>query len=146
MYLFFLQESFHFLLCSRYKCHLKYSWSVPRTPIVERKDGVVSGFSHKIQLTPFFKPGMQTFMTKVVEIRKKNVLQVVVHAFLLYYLCFVQHVRTSFFQTLTSQETTWRRCPLPLLNTVRPCALLIHAVPTSPTTGSVGLTNCVRVK
>ncbi|XP_020788402.2 coagulation factor XI-like [Boleophthalmus pectinirostris] len=30
----------------RYKCHLKFSWTVPLTPIVEKKSGVVSGFSH----------------------------------------------------------------------------------------------------
>ncbi|KAM3597120.1 uncharacterized protein V6R79_026379 [Siganus canaliculatus] len=35
----------------RFKCHLKFSWSIPRTPIVEAKDGVVSGFSHKAQMT-----------------------------------------------------------------------------------------------
>uniref|UniRef100_A0A3P9Q2U6 Coagulation factor XI-like n=1 Tax=Poecilia reticulata TaxID=8081 RepID=A0A3P9Q2U6_POERE len=28
----------------RFKCHLKFSWSVPRTPIVEKKAGVTSGF------------------------------------------------------------------------------------------------------
>ncbi|XP_041812062.1 coagulation factor XI-like isoform X2 [Chelmon rostratus] len=35
----------------RYKCHLKFSWTVPRTPIVEAKTGVASGFSHKIQMS-----------------------------------------------------------------------------------------------
>ncbi|KAM4549970.1 coagulation factor XI-like [Fundulus diaphanus] len=30
----------------RYKCHLKFSWSIPRAPIVERTAGVTSGFSH----------------------------------------------------------------------------------------------------
>lgn len=42
----------------RYKCHLKFSWTVPVTPIVEKKNGVVSGFSHKVQLSTsqrFFK-------------------------------------------------------------------------------------------
>uniref|UniRef100_A0A667WRZ7 Apple domain-containing protein n=1 Tax=Myripristis murdjan TaxID=586833 RepID=A0A667WRZ7_9TELE len=34
----------------RYKCHLKFSWTVPRTPIVEAKPGVVSGFSHSLQI------------------------------------------------------------------------------------------------
>ncbi|XP_034016305.1 coagulation factor XI-like [Thalassophryne amazonica] len=33
----------------RYKCHLKFSWTVPRTPIVNAKTGVVSGFSHNIK-------------------------------------------------------------------------------------------------
>ncbi|XP_029299175.1 coagulation factor XI-like isoform X2 [Cottoperca gobio] len=35
----------------RYKCHLKFSWSIPVTPIVEKQTGVVSGFSHNIQVT-----------------------------------------------------------------------------------------------
>uniref|UniRef100_A0A4W6DGQ8 Apple domain-containing protein n=1 Tax=Lates calcarifer TaxID=8187 RepID=A0A4W6DGQ8_LATCA len=56
----------------RYKCHLKYSWSVPRTPIVERKDGVVSGFSHKIQLTPFFKPACQNKLFPNTDIPGNN--------------------------------------------------------------------------
>ncbi|XP_044027260.1 plasma kallikrein-like [Siniperca chuatsi] len=38
----------------RFKCHLKFSWAVPRTPIVETKPGVVSGFSHKTQITQNF--------------------------------------------------------------------------------------------
>ncbi|XP_022073930.1 coagulation factor XI-like [Acanthochromis polyacanthus] len=35
----------------RYKCHLKFSWNIPRTDIVERKAGVTSGFSHNAQMT-----------------------------------------------------------------------------------------------
>ncbi|CAJ1083764.1 coagulation factor XI-like [Xyrichtys novacula] len=35
----------------RYKCHLKFSWPVPRTPIVERTAGVVSGFSSKAPMS-----------------------------------------------------------------------------------------------
>ncbi|XP_043994628.1 coagulation factor XI-like [Gambusia affinis] len=35
----------------RFKCHLKFSWSVPRTPIVEKKAGVTSGFAQKTQQT-----------------------------------------------------------------------------------------------
>ncbi|KAK7898395.1 hypothetical protein WMY93_019248 [Mugilogobius chulae] len=35
----------------RYKCHLKFSWTVTLTPIVEKKSGVVSGFSHKAQIS-----------------------------------------------------------------------------------------------
>lgn len=42
----------YFLFCFRYKCHLKFSWAIPRTPIVEAKAGVVSGFSHKTLMTP----------------------------------------------------------------------------------------------
>ncbi|XP_008285822.1 coagulation factor XI-like [Stegastes partitus] len=35
----------------RHKCHLKFSWTIPRTPIVERTAGVTSGFSHNAQMT-----------------------------------------------------------------------------------------------
>ncbi|XP_029299240.1 coagulation factor XI-like isoform X2 [Cottoperca gobio] len=35
----------------RYKCHLKFSWSIPVTPVVEKQTGAVSGFSHNIQIT-----------------------------------------------------------------------------------------------
>uniref|UniRef100_A0A8C6TMN8 Apple domain-containing protein n=1 Tax=Neogobius melanostomus TaxID=47308 RepID=A0A8C6TMN8_9GOBI len=35
----------------RYKCHLKFSWTVPVTPIVEKKNGVVSGFSQNVQIS-----------------------------------------------------------------------------------------------
>ncbi|XP_061596985.1 coagulation factor XI-like [Cololabis saira] len=38
----------------RYKCHLKFSWNIPRTPIVESKTGVTSGFSKNAKLTPHF--------------------------------------------------------------------------------------------
>ncbi|XP_034561243.1 coagulation factor XI-like [Notolabrus celidotus] len=35
----------------RNKCHLKFSWSIPQTPVVEATAGVVSGFSHKTQMS-----------------------------------------------------------------------------------------------
>uniref|UniRef100_A0A3Q2YLY3 Coagulation factor XI-like n=1 Tax=Hippocampus comes TaxID=109280 RepID=A0A3Q2YLY3_HIPCM len=35
----------------RYKCHLKFSWTLPRTLNVNRKSGVVSGFSHSVQFS-----------------------------------------------------------------------------------------------
>uniref|UniRef100_A0A3B4EPW7 Coagulation factor XI-like n=1 Tax=Pundamilia nyererei TaxID=303518 RepID=A0A3B4EPW7_9CICH len=38
----------------RYKCHLKFSWTVPRTPVIERKAGVTSGFSQKTNQTQHF--------------------------------------------------------------------------------------------
>ncbi|XP_070778230.1 coagulation factor XI-like [Enoplosus armatus] len=34
----------------RYKCHLKFSWTVPR-PCVKAGAGLVSGFSHSLQIT-----------------------------------------------------------------------------------------------
>ncbi|XP_068603531.1 coagulation factor XI-like [Brachionichthys hirsutus] len=43
----------------RYKCHLKFSWTIPRTPIVEAKAGVISGFSHKVQMTQSFSTDCQ---------------------------------------------------------------------------------------
>lgn len=52
------------------------------------------------------------------------------------FLFYIQYVRESFFQTLTSQEVTLSLCLLPLLNTVRLCAQLIRAAPTSLITGS----------
>ncbi|XP_038581410.1 coagulation factor XI-like [Micropterus salmoides] len=38
----------------RFKCQLKYSWAIPRTPDVETKAGVTSGFSHKTKFTQHF--------------------------------------------------------------------------------------------
>ncbi|CAL1606893.1 unnamed protein product [Knipowitschia caucasica] len=35
----------------RYKCHLKFSWTVPLTPIVEKKNEVVSGFSQRAKMS-----------------------------------------------------------------------------------------------
>ncbi|XP_030596342.1 coagulation factor XI-like [Archocentrus centrarchus] len=42
------------LFCLRYKCHLKFSWNVARTPIIVRKAGATSGFSHKVHQTEYF--------------------------------------------------------------------------------------------
>ncbi|XP_060949305.1 uncharacterized protein LOC133026426 [Limanda limanda] len=47
------------LFFPRYKCHLKHSWSVPRTPVIKRQVGAVSGFSHKLQITQHFGPVCQ---------------------------------------------------------------------------------------
>lgn len=41
-----------FLLCCRHKCHLKFSWTIPITYIVEAKIGLVSGFSHNVDMNP----------------------------------------------------------------------------------------------
>ncbi|XP_076611146.1 coagulation factor XI-like [Chaetodon auriga] len=38
----------------RYKCYLKFSWAVPRIPIITRADRIISGFSHRIQATQYF--------------------------------------------------------------------------------------------
>ncbi|XP_042370642.1 coagulation factor XI-like [Plectropomus leopardus] len=38
----------------RFKCHLKFSWTLPRTPRVVSKPDRVSGFSHKLQISQNF--------------------------------------------------------------------------------------------
>ncbi|KAG7501447.1 coagulation factor XI-like [Solea senegalensis] len=43
----------------RYKCHLKYSWSIPRTLIVKKEVGIVSGFSEQLQMSPYLEPACQ---------------------------------------------------------------------------------------
>ncbi|XP_071768712.1 coagulation factor XI-like [Centroberyx gerrardi] len=43
----------------RYKCHLKFSWTVPRSHRVEAKVGVVSGFSHILQTPTQFDTACQ---------------------------------------------------------------------------------------
>ena len=52
----------------RYKCHLKFSWTIPRIPTIERKAGVVSGFSHNAEITQTFDTGTQT--AKVIVLGK----------------------------------------------------------------------------
>ncbi|KAK5618602.1 hypothetical protein CRENBAI_015666 [Crenichthys baileyi] len=43
----------------RYKCHLKFSWTVPRTPNVIASADRVSGFSHELQILPSYQPECQ---------------------------------------------------------------------------------------
>uniref|UniRef100_A0A3P9LI60 Apple domain-containing protein n=1 Tax=Oryzias latipes TaxID=8090 RepID=A0A3P9LI60_ORYLA len=43
----------------RFRCHLKYSWNIPRIPNIERKTGVTSGFSQNLFLNQDFKKGCQ---------------------------------------------------------------------------------------
>ncbi|KAM7383976.1 hypothetical protein PAMA_011361 [Pampus argenteus] len=38
----------------RYKCHLKFSWRLPRIPIIEKNFSFVSGFSQKAEITQYF--------------------------------------------------------------------------------------------
>lgn len=54
----------YFLFCFRYKCHLKFSWAIPRPPVVEIKAGVVSGFSYKTQISQSFDTGTQRVTEK----------------------------------------------------------------------------------
>ncbi|XP_058475499.1 coagulation factor XI-like isoform X2 [Solea solea] len=43
----------------RFKCHLKQSWSIPRTLIVKKEVGLVSGFSEQLQMSPYLEPACQ---------------------------------------------------------------------------------------
>lgn len=47
----------HLCFPSRFRCHLKYSWNIPRIPNIERKTGVTSGFSQNLFLNQDFKKG-----------------------------------------------------------------------------------------
>ncbi|KAM4631106.1 coagulation factor XI-like isoform 1-T2 [Polymixia lowei] len=46
----------------RYKCHLKFSWTVPRLPIIESTAGVVSGFSDRLQANTQFYSTCKTVL------------------------------------------------------------------------------------
>ena len=64
-----------FLSVFRYKCYLKYSWTVPKIPKIIRLSTRISGFSQRKQLTtPDFGFGNQTLTAKVI-------LQAVVYVF-----------------------------------------------------------------
>uniref|UniRef100_A0A1A8HP15 Apple domain-containing protein n=1 Tax=Nothobranchius kuhntae TaxID=321403 RepID=A0A1A8HP15_NOTKU len=43
----------------RFKCHLKFSWPVPAPPNVERKTGLISGFSQNIQFPQQIAPACE---------------------------------------------------------------------------------------
>ncbi|XP_014905718.1 coagulation factor XI-like [Poecilia latipinna] len=44
----------------RYKCHLKYSWSVARTPAVTALADRISGFSRELQIIPSYQTACQS--------------------------------------------------------------------------------------
>ncbi|XP_037330862.2 coagulation factor XI-like [Pungitius pungitius] len=69
----FLNEGFT-LENFRYKCHLKFSWAVPTLPIVERKAGLVSGFSNKAETPQGSKPVCQGKLFLNTNITEENVL------------------------------------------------------------------------
>lgn len=52
----------------RCKCRLKFSWTVPWIPRVEAKAGLVSGVSHKIEITQRSDTGTQKLVVKVVAL------------------------------------------------------------------------------
>ncbi|XP_049891146.1 coagulation factor XI-like [Epinephelus moara] len=54
---------------TRYKCYLKFSWTVPRTLTVLVKAGIVSGFSHNLPINSgHYTTGNLTLLPKVVLI------------------------------------------------------------------------------
>ncbi|XP_044192494.1 coagulation factor XI-like [Thunnus albacares] len=57
----------------RYKCHLKFSWTIPRIPTIERKAGVVSGFSHKAEKTQSFDTVCQGKLFPRTEIKGNSI-------------------------------------------------------------------------
>ncbi|XP_019946465.2 coagulation factor XI-like [Paralichthys olivaceus] len=57
----------------RYKCHLKHSWSVPRTPVIKREAGAVSGFSHNLQITQYFQPVCQGKLLLNTDVQGDNI-------------------------------------------------------------------------
>uniref|UniRef100_A0A674P8I9 Coagulation factor XI-like n=1 Tax=Takifugu rubripes TaxID=31033 RepID=A0A674P8I9_TAKRU len=57
----------------RFKCHLKYSWTVPRPPVIAALANVVSGFSRSIQmLQPKFAEECERSLFPQVDIAGKN--------------------------------------------------------------------------
>uniref|UniRef100_A0A3P9Q320 Plasma kallikrein-like n=1 Tax=Poecilia reticulata TaxID=8081 RepID=A0A3P9Q320_POERE len=59
----------------RYKCHLKFSWFVPRPVAVVLKSGVISGFSQKPQLTQHFATVCQSHLFSNTEFRGNDFLE-----------------------------------------------------------------------
>ncbi|XP_015242651.1 PREDICTED: plasma kallikrein-like [Cyprinodon variegatus] len=56
-----------------YKCHLKFSWNIPRTPIVEKKTGVTSGFALKTKQTQEFPTTCQQQLFPNTDIPGSNI-------------------------------------------------------------------------
>ncbi|TWW65361.1 hypothetical protein D4764_21G0002610 [Takifugu flavidus] len=67
-------ETFNEIISSlRFKCHLKYSWTVPRPPVIAALANVVSGFSRSIQmLQPKFAEECERSLFPQVDIAGKN--------------------------------------------------------------------------
>lgn len=62
-------ETFNEIISSlRYKCHLKYSWTVPMPPVIAALASVVSGFSSSIQIQPRFDQGEQSQHLKKITV------------------------------------------------------------------------------
>uniref|UniRef100_A0A3B3TJZ9 Plasma kallikrein-like n=2 Tax=Poecilia TaxID=8080 RepID=A0A3B3TJZ9_9TELE len=59
----------------RYKCHLKFSWFVPRPAAVALKSGVISGFSQKPQLTQHFATVCQSQLFSNTDFRGNDFLE-----------------------------------------------------------------------
>uniref|UniRef100_A0A3Q2D220 Apple domain-containing protein n=1 Tax=Cyprinodon variegatus TaxID=28743 RepID=A0A3Q2D220_CYPVA len=54
-------------------CHLKFSWNIPRTPIVEKKTGVTSGFALKTKQTQEFPTTCQQQLFPNTDIPGSNI-------------------------------------------------------------------------
>lgn len=131
-------HSMHCLFCFRYKCHLKYSTSAPRIHTIQTLSNVVSGFSNQLKVHQNYTNGRKCCSIQ------KTPCRFAVHTHPNYVACvLVQHVRPKPL-TVTSKEQTWRLLRLPLVITVRHCALINHAVPFSHIPGSVCLTDCLK--
>ncbi|XP_012706818.2 plasma kallikrein [Fundulus heteroclitus] len=59
----------------RYKCHLKFSWYVPRPPAIVLKTGVISGFSQNSQLTQHFDTVCQSQLFSDTDFRGSDFLE-----------------------------------------------------------------------
>uniref|UniRef100_A0A3B5KQW4 Apple domain-containing protein n=1 Tax=Xiphophorus couchianus TaxID=32473 RepID=A0A3B5KQW4_9TELE len=59
----------------RYKCHLKFSWYVPRPVAVVLKAGVISGFSQKSQLTQHFATVCRSHLFSNTDLRGNDFLE-----------------------------------------------------------------------
>ncbi|XP_070702993.1 coagulation factor XI-like [Pempheris klunzingeri] len=60
----------------RYNCYLKFGWSLPRPTIIERKAGVISGFSHNTQMTETFDTACQGILFQNTDIPRNDIQKV----------------------------------------------------------------------
>uniref|UniRef100_A0A3Q2D1Q1 Coagulation factor XI-like n=1 Tax=Cyprinodon variegatus TaxID=28743 RepID=A0A3Q2D1Q1_CYPVA len=59
----------------RYKCHLKFSWNVPRPSVIVLKAGVLSGFSKKSQLSQQFDTVCQSQLFSDTDFRGSDFME-----------------------------------------------------------------------
>uniref|UniRef100_A0A3Q2FWU5 Apple domain-containing protein n=1 Tax=Cyprinodon variegatus TaxID=28743 RepID=A0A3Q2FWU5_CYPVA len=81
----------------RYRCFLKFSFNVPRIPAIERKPGVISGFSRKPQLTQQIGSACQTQLFQDTDFPGNDFLELkAVSPEYCQFLCSVQPLCTYF--------------------------------------------------